>query len=80
MQRAAAAVATHRRQEELLPLDQLANALGVHLKTLQAAARTGRPEVHFRVRSALDEKRTRVTPILVAQRTAIQWRWKAIPE
>jgi transcriptional regulator with XRE-family HTH domain len=42
MQRAAAAVATHKQRQELLPLDQLANELGVHIRTLQAAARTGR--------------------------------------
>jgi hypothetical protein len=29
------------RQSELLPLDQLAEELGVHLRSLQAAARTG---------------------------------------
>jgi hypothetical protein len=35
-----------------LPLDQLAKELHVHLRTLQAAARTGRLEAHFSVRSA----------------------------
>jgi len=51
LQRARMSVAHHRRQQELLPLDQLAKALGVHLRTLQAAARTGRLETHFSVRS-----------------------------
>jgi hypothetical protein len=44
-------VAHHRRQEELLPLAELASELGVHVRTLQAAARTGRLRAHFSVRS-----------------------------
>ncbi len=52
LQRAREAVVQHRRQHELLPLDQLAKELGVHIRTLQAAARTGRLEAHFSVRSA----------------------------
>ena len=44
-------VAHHRRQEELLPLGELARELGVHVRTLQAAARTGRLRAHFSVRS-----------------------------
>lgn len=44
-------VAHHHRQNEQLPLDQLAKELGVHIRTLQAAARTGRLETHFSVRS-----------------------------
>ena len=51
LQRARNSVAYHRRQQELLSLNQLAKALGVHLRTLQAAARTGRLDTHFRVRS-----------------------------
>jgi hypothetical protein len=35
----------------LLPLDQLANELHVHLRTLQAAARTGRLDAHFTAKS-----------------------------
>src|SRR5436190_16673178 len=42
LRRARDAVVHHRRQHELLPLDQLAKELHVHLRTLQAAARTGR--------------------------------------
>jgi DNA-binding XRE family transcriptional regulator len=40
------------KQQELLPLDRLAKELGVHIRTLQAAARTGRLAAHFSVRSA----------------------------
>src|SRR5678816_3604931 len=49
--RARDVVAHHRRQEELLPLLELARELGVHVRTLQAAARTGRLQAHFSVRS-----------------------------
>jgi ribosome-binding protein aMBF1 (putative translation factor) len=34
-----------------LPLRELAKELGVHIRTLQAAARTGRLQTHFSVRS-----------------------------
>ena len=64
MQRAAATIANHKQQQELLPLDQLANELGVHIRTLQAAARTGRLEAHFGVRSAFGR------PIRSASRAA----------
>jgi DNA-binding transcriptional regulator YiaG len=52
LQRAREAVLHHQRQHELLPLDQLARELHVHLRTFQAAARTGRLDAHFSVRSA----------------------------
>jgi ribosome-binding protein aMBF1 (putative translation factor) len=48
----------------LLSLDQLAKELGVHIRTLQAAARTGRLEAHFSVRSAFGR------PIRSASRAA----------
>jgi DNA-binding transcriptional regulator YiaG len=51
LQRAREAVAHHAQQTELLPLDQLANELHVHIRTLQAAVRTGRLEAHFSVES-----------------------------
>jgi DNA-binding transcriptional regulator YiaG len=51
LQRARTAVAHHERQTELLPLDQLANELHVHVRTLQAAVRTGRLDAHFLVKS-----------------------------
>jgi hypothetical protein len=47
-----------------LPLDQLARELHVHLRTLQAAARTGRLDAHFSVRSAFGR------PIRYASRAA----------
>jgi DNA-binding transcriptional regulator YiaG len=52
LQRAQAAVTHHLHRTELLSLDRLASKLGVHLRTLQAAARTGRLDTHFSVRSA----------------------------
>jgi DNA-binding transcriptional regulator YiaG len=45
------ALAAHARQRQLLPLAELAKELGVHVRTLQAAARTGRLESEFSVRS-----------------------------
>jgi DNA-binding transcriptional regulator YiaG len=51
LRRARDRVAHHRRQEALLPLAALARELGVHVRTLQAAARTGRLQAHFSVRS-----------------------------
>ncbi len=51
LRRAKEALTHHAHQNELLPLDQLAAELGVHVRTLQAAARTGRLEVRFHTRS-----------------------------
>ena len=51
LQRARDAVDHHQRQQELLPLDRLAKELHVHIRTLQAAVRTGRLNAHFSVRS-----------------------------
>lgn len=51
MERARLLVADLGRQNELLPLDQLAGILQVHARTLQAAARSGRLETVFTVRS-----------------------------
>jgi DNA-binding transcriptional regulator YiaG len=51
LQRARDAVDHDQRQHELLPLDQLAKELQVHIRTLQAAVRTGRLDAHFSVRS-----------------------------
>ena len=45
------ALATRARRRQLLPLANLARELGVHVRTLQAAARTGRLETRFSVRS-----------------------------
>jgi transcriptional regulator with XRE-family HTH domain len=51
LKRARDVVVHHRRQEELPPLVELARELGVHVRTLQAAARTGRLQAHLSVRS-----------------------------
>ena len=49
--RARDALVVQARRRELLSLATLARELGVHVRTLQAAARTGRLETQFRVRS-----------------------------
>jgi ribosome-binding protein aMBF1 (putative translation factor) len=54
-------VADHARRTELLPLDQLATELGVHVRTLQAAARTGRLTVRFSTRSVFGRPMQRAT-------------------
>jgi hypothetical protein len=59
-------VAARAKERELLPLDQLARELGVHLRTLRAAARTGRLDAHFSVRSVFGR------PIRFASRAAGQ--------
>jgi DNA-binding transcriptional regulator YiaG len=51
LQRARDAVAHYQRQHERLPLAQLAREFHVHVRTLQAAVRTGRLDAHFSVRS-----------------------------
>src|SRR5262245_43985347 len=51
IRRAVEAVANDAQKQKLLSLDQLAKELGVHIRTLQAAARTGRLDAHFSVRS-----------------------------
>ncbi len=64
MQRARLLVADLDRQNELLPLEQLASSLNVHVRTLQAAARTGRLEAQFSVRSVFGR------PLRLATRAA----------
>ena len=51
LQRATVAVSEHARNTEPLSLDQLAFELGIHQRTLRAAARTGRLAVQFALRS-----------------------------
>ena len=51
LRRARDAVAYYQRQHEQLPLAQLASEFHVHIRTLQAAVRTGRLNAHFSVRS-----------------------------
>ncbi len=44
-------LAAEARRHELLPLARLAKELGVHIRTLQAAARTGRLKTQLSARS-----------------------------
>jgi DNA-binding transcriptional regulator YiaG len=67
LQRARAAIADHARQTDLLPLAQLANEFHVHLRTLQAAVRTGRLDAHFSVKSVLGRPRRLATRPAVEQ-------------
>ena len=64
LERAKAAATQHATNVELVSLDQLAGELGVHQRTLRAAARTGRLDVTFSVRSAFGR------PIRLATRVA----------
>ncbi len=58
LERAKRATVEHERQTQLLPLNELAAELGVHLRTLQAAARTGRLDVTFYERSVFGRPRS----------------------
>ena len=64
VQRARLAVTEHARNTQFLSLDQLARELGVHVRTLRAAARTGRLDVQLSLRSAFGR------PIRLATRAA----------
>jgi DNA-binding transcriptional regulator YiaG len=64
--RAREALAAQARRSELLPLAELAKELAVHVRTLQAAARTGRLVTQFSVRSVFGR------PIRSASRDAGQ--------
>jgi DNA-binding transcriptional regulator YiaG len=54
-------VAHHARQQQLLPLAQLAKEFHVHVRTLQAAVRTGRLAAHFSAKSAFGRPRRLAT-------------------
>ena len=58
----ARALATHRDDHELLPLPVLALLIGVHVKTLRAAARDGRLPVTHDTRTTFRRLRARATP------------------
>ena len=58
----ARALATHRDDHELLPLPVLALLIGVHVKTLRAAARDGRLPVTYDTRTTFRRLRARATP------------------
>ena len=54
-------LATHRNDHELLPLPVLALIIGVHVKTLWAAARDGRLPVTYDTRTTFRHLRARAT-------------------
>ena len=58
----ARALATHRDDHKLLPLPVLALLIGVHVKTLRAAARDGRLPVTYDTRTTFRQLRARATP------------------
>ena len=58
----ARALATHRDDHELLPLPVLALLVGVHVKTLRAAARDGRLPVTYDTRTTFRHLRAHATP------------------
>ena len=72
--RARAAVAHHAQQAELLPLSQLAKELHVHIRTLQAAVRTGRLDAHFSAKSVFGRPRRLATRAAAAQFMATHYR------
>ena len=57
----ARALATHRDDHALLPLPVLALLIGVHVKTLRAAARDGRLPVTYDTRTTFRRLRARAT-------------------
>ena len=57
----ARALATHRDEQALLPLPVLAPLIGVHVKTLRAAARDGRLPVTYDTRTTFRRLRARAT-------------------
>ena len=58
----ARALATHRDDHTLLPVPVLALLIGVHVKTLRAAARDGRLPVTYDTRTTFRRLRARATP------------------
>ena len=58
----ARALATHRDEHALLPLPVLALLIGVHVKTLRAAARDGRLLVTYDTQTTFRRLRARATP------------------
>ena len=57
----ARALATHRNDQELLPLPVLALLIDVHVKTLRAAARDGRLPVTYDTKTTFRQLRARAT-------------------
>ena len=70
----ARALATHRDDHALLPLPVLALLIGVHVKTLRAAARDGRLPVTYDTRTTFRRLRARATPAAATQfRRVVLW-------
>ena len=63
----ARAQATHRDDHALLPLPELALLIGVHVKTLRAAARDGRLPVTYDTRTTFRRLRAHATPAAAQQ-------------
>ena len=63
----ARALATHRNDHALLPLPVLALLIGVHVKTLRAAARDGRLRVTYDNKTTFRRLRARATPAAAQQ-------------
>jgi hypothetical protein len=57
-----------------LPLDQLAKELHVHVRTLQAAVRTGRLDAHFSVKSVFGRPRRLATRAAAERFMALHYR------
>lgn len=72
--RFARGTAAHQRQHEQLPLDQLAKELHVHVRTLQAAVRTGRLDAHFSVKSVFGRPRRLATRAAAERFMALHYR------
>ena len=63
----ARALATHRDDHALLPLPVLALLIGVHVKTLRAAARDGRLPVTYDTKTTFRHLRARATLAVATQ-------------
>ena len=74
LQQAQAAVERHARRTELLPLGALAKEFRVHIRTLQAAVRTGRLAAQFSVRSVFGRPRRLATRAATEQFMASHYR------
>jgi len=72
--RAREAIEHHAQQTELLPLSRLAKELHVHMRTLQAAVRTGRLAAQFSVKSVFGRPRRLATRAAAAQFMATHYR------
>jgi DNA-binding transcriptional regulator YiaG len=68
------AIAWHAERTELMPMAQLAQEFHVHVRTLQAAVRTGRLTAHFSVKSVFGRPRRLVTRAAVEQFIARHYR------